>query len=131
MKKRLWLLALPIVTLVLELLPWGVVLRFANPEGEPFRVTTSYFDLLPVGYAHFGPFFTAVLTCVMLLFLIIYCLTGKEKLISPVKLSLVFCVAFSLFPLLFGIRYFSWIGALITVCLAVQLWLFDRYRKRL
>ena len=73
---------------------------------------------------------TALVT-VMLLFLIIYCLTGKEKLIRPVKLCLVFCVAFSLFPLLFGIQYFSWIGALITVCLAVQLWLFDRYRKRL
>lgn len=131
MKKRFWLLPLPIITLVLELLPWGAVLRFANPEGEPFRVTTSYFDLLPLGYANVGPFFTAVLSCVMFLFLVIYCLTGKEKLLSPIKLSLVFCVAFSLLPLFFGLPYYSWVAALITVSLAAELWLFDRYRKSL
>ena len=34
--KRLLLSVLPLATLILELLPSGVVLRFANPEGEPW-----------------------------------------------------------------------------------------------
>ena len=46
MKKRLLYVLLPIVTLILEILPYGAVCNFANPEGEPFRKTFSYFDLI-------------------------------------------------------------------------------------
>ena len=39
-------LVILIVILVLEILPYGAVLHFGNPEGEPFRETFSYFDVL-------------------------------------------------------------------------------------
>ena len=54
-KKSLFVV-LPLVALILELLPNGVVLNFANPDGEPWRRTYSYFSLTPFGYANFGPF---------------------------------------------------------------------------
>ena len=60
MKKRLLYLFLPIVTLILEILPYGAVCNFANPEGKPWRMTFSYFDLTPFGYANFAPFLTAI-----------------------------------------------------------------------
>ena len=56
-KKSLFVV-LPLATLILELLPNGVVLNFANPEGEPWRRTYSYFSLTPFGYANVGPFIT-------------------------------------------------------------------------
>lgn len=66
--KKLLLVSFPIIAFVLELLPYGVVLNFANPEGEPWRRTYSYFSLTPFGYANFGPFITAILTCALLAF---------------------------------------------------------------
>ena len=48
--KKLLLVFFPIIAFVLELLPYGVVLNFANPEGEPWRRTYSYFSLTPLPY---------------------------------------------------------------------------------
>ena len=56
MKKRLLYLILPLVTVILELLPYGAVCNFMNPEGDPWRETFSYFSLTPFGYANFAPF---------------------------------------------------------------------------
>ena len=77
MKKRLLYLILPIVTLILEILPYGAVCNFMRPattEGLPpgrFRELYSYFDLTPFGYANFAPLITAVITCIILLLIII------------------------------------------------------------
>ncbi|MBQ8558938.1 MAG: hypothetical protein IJ439_03015 [Tyzzerella sp.] len=70
--KKFLLAGLSLSAFILELLPVGVVLNFANPEGEPWRRTYSYFSLTPVGYANFGPFITAVLTCDLLVQVAIY-----------------------------------------------------------
>ena len=43
---------LPVITIVLEILPYGAVCNFANPEGEVLRETFSNFDLTPFGYAN-------------------------------------------------------------------------------
>lgn len=77
MKKvtRILLVIFPLAALILELLPNGVVLNFANPEGEPWRHTYSYFSLTPFGYANFGPFLTAILTCVLLALELSACLS--------------------------------------------------------
>lgn len=131
MKKRLLLFLAPVVTLVLELLPWGAVLLFANPEGDPWRQTTSYFDLLPFGYANFGPLLTAIFTCIFLLLLVIYCLTGKGKLLGAMRTILVICTACSLLPLLYGVRFFSLVGALISISFVLELWVLERHRKSL
>ena len=65
--KNLLLSIFAFAILVLELLPNGVVLNFANPEGAPWRKTYSYFSLTPFGYANFGPFITSVLTCILII----------------------------------------------------------------
>ena len=121
MKKRLQYLILPIVTLVLEILPYGAVCNFANPEGEPWRKTFSYFDLTPFGYANFAPFITAIITCIVLLLVVIYCITGNQAWAIKAKNILYVCAVFSLGPLVFGIRFFSVVGALITLSLVAQL----------
>ncbi len=114
MKKRFLYFILPIITLVLELLPYGVVCNFANPEGEPWRRTFSYFSLIPFGYANFFPFLTAILSCVILVLLLAYLFTGRHLIINIVKILLVFAAVLSLCPLLYGIDCFSVVGALIT-----------------
>ena len=76
MKKRLFHLLLPVWILILELLPYGAVCIYATP-GATCRSTYSYFDLIPFGYANFAPLITAVLTCVILVLLLVYAVTGK------------------------------------------------------
>lgn len=122
MKKRLLCLILPIMTLFLEILPYGAVCNFANPEGAPWRKTFSYFDPLPFGYANFAPLLTAIVTCVIFVLLLCYLFTGKRRLITATKPLLGIGVVLSLCPLLYGVRFFSVVGALITVSLIAE-WL--------
>ena len=127
MRKRFLVLLLPLITLVLEILPYGAVLNFMRPaaiEGDApgqFRELYSYCDLTPFGYANFAPLITAVITSIILLLLIVYCLTNKQRLAIISKNILYVCAVFSLGPLVFGIRFFSVVGALITVTLIVEL----------
>ena len=121
MKKRLLYVLLPIVTLVLEMLPYGAVCNFANPEGEPFRKTFSYFDLTPFGYANFAPLITAVITCIVFLLIVIFCITGNPMWAHKARNILCVGAVFSLGPLVLGVRFFSIVGALITVSLVAEL----------
>lgn len=69
MKKRIYPIAsttFSAIAVVLELLPWGAVLSFADPEGEAIMRTYSYFSLVPYGYANFAPLLCAVCSCVFL-----------------------------------------------------------------
>lgn len=125
-KNRFLFLILPIITLFLELLPYGAVLNFMIPaEGSVsigcFRETYSYFSLMPFGYANFAPLFTAVLTCIILVLLVIYCFIGKDRMLRAIKVLLYICALFSLGPLVLGIRYFSVVGALITATLIAEI----------
>ena len=120
MKKRFLYLILPIITLILEILPYGAVCNFANPEGDPWRKTFSYFDLTPFGYANFAPLLTAILTCAILVMLFIYLFTGKQGIASATKVMVGIGMPLSLCPLLFGIHFFSVVGALITTSLVAQ-----------
>ena len=130
MKKRFFCLILPIITFILELLPYGAVCNFANPEGKPWRKTFSYFDPVPFGYANFAPLITAVSTCIILVVLVIYCITGKQRLAITARNILCVCTVFSLGPLVFGIHYFSVVGALITVSLLGELLLLQLAFKK-
>ena len=49
MKKRFLYLVLPIITLILEALPYGAVCIFATSPTDRIRETFSYFDLTPFG----------------------------------------------------------------------------------
>lgn len=115
-KKSLFV-ALPLVALILELLPNGAVLNFANPEGEPWRRTYSYFSMTPFGYANFGPFITAILTCILLVLVIIYLFKPCKGLNTAIMNVAGFATAASLMPLMFGFDCITVVGAVITVLL--------------
>lgn len=121
MKKRALFLIPSVVALLLEILPYGAVCNFMNIEGEPWRITFSYFSLTPYGYANFGPFLTAILTCVLILALGIYTLKEIEKLRSFARVVSCVAIATSLWPLLLGISYFSVVGGLISVSLIAEI----------
>ena len=117
MKKKIIMLCLVTATLVLEILPYGAVCNFADPDGGPWRQTFSYFSLIPFGYANFAPFIVALLTSAL------FCLvlagiflkkSFKKTLNSLAALS----ALLSLAPLALGKSYFSIVGALISVLLA-------------
>ena len=124
MKKRLLYLVLPIITLILEILPFGAVCNFARPADDGtigrFRELYSYFDLVPFGYANFAPFITALITCIILIFLGVYCITGKRSLMTVTRIVLFINVIISLCPLLLGISFFSIVGALISLTLLAE-----------
>ena len=134
MKKKFLYLILPAVTLILEILPYGAVLNFARPATDgsigQFRELYSYFDLTPFGYANFAPFITAVMSCVIFLMLLIYCITDKRRFAVIARNILWGCAVVSLGPLVLGIRYFSAIGLLITLTMIGELVLLHRDVKR-
>lgn len=116
-KQPIVIFAILIVILVLELLPYGAVLHFGNPEGEPLRETFSYFDLTPYGYANFGPFITAILTCVLLVISIINLLVDNDKIKSIIKIVSLIALVASLAPLI--VNSYSVIGGVISLLLLV------------
>lgn len=124
--QSLILCIIPIFTLILEILPYGAVLNFAGPE-ESIRRTFSYFSLTPFGFANFGPFITAVLTCILLLLLIVCYVSEKEDLLQKAKVVTYIAIATSLAPLLYGIHNFSVVGFLISLTLVLEAFLFRHF----
>lgn len=115
--KKLGLLLLSASAVILELLPCGAVLNFGNPEGEPWRKTFSYFSLTPFGYANFGPFITALLTCVLLILTVIAFFKHGKGLNTAIMNVSAIAALVSLSPMLYGISYASAVGVAITVTL--------------
>ena len=137
MKKRLLCLVLPIITLILEILPYGAVCNFMRPPSEVnpdapighFRELYSYFDLTPFGYANFAPLITAIITCIVLLILVIYCFTGKVKLARTAKNILCVGAVISFGPLLLGLRFLSVVGVLISISLIAECIILRHFAK--
>ncbi len=117
-KTKIFLLCSLLSALILEILPYGAVCNFATPE-KTIRKTYSYFDLLPFGYANFAPLITALLTCVLTALGILYLFCHKRSIGGALSVLSVFTFLVSLTPMLFGIRYFSVVGACISSVLAV------------
>jgi hypothetical protein len=119
MKKRAFLLILlSVVILVLEWIPGSVVLRFANPEGEPWIRTYPYFSLTPFGYANFGPFLTAILTCILLLLVIIHWFWQGNGLNTSIAVLSALATITNFLPLMYGVSYLTPIGVVIGLLLA-------------
>ncbi len=119
-KTRLLSLICPIIALICEILPYGVVLNFWNPEGEPFRETFSYFDLTPFGYANFAPLITAVLTCVILAVTVFFVIKPKRTAAKILAVLSLIASVISLMPLLYGLSFFSPVGVVISGALIIN-----------
>ena len=116
--KKIRLLILPFITIILQILPCGAVLVFAPSPTERVRETFSYFNLTPFGYANFAPFITALLTCIILLLALIS--IKLEKMRKAVFWLSLATAIISLLPLVFGIDYYSVVGGIITITLAIE-----------
>ena len=119
--KRKWIyLILPVLALVLEILPYGAVCVFALDGGDSLRQAYSYFSLVPFGYANFAPLLTAIATCIVLLLLCIYMWKGGRSMERAVGAVVGVGMVLSLCPLLYGVQFFSVIGALISAALVAE-----------
>ena len=128
-KQKIILLASVIISIILEVLPYGAVCNFATPE-KTIRQTFSYFSLTPFGYANFGPFITACLTCILLLLSVLFFtkFSGKIKKIAPVISGI--SVATSFMPLFFGFNYYSVVGGIISAMMIIQFIIITIIKKR-
>ena len=117
MKKKTIMLCIITATLIMEILPYGAVCNFANPDGGPWRQTFSYFSLIPFGYANFAPFIVAILTCALFCFLLIDIFL-KKSFKKTIMVLAITSTVISLAPLALGKSYFSILGALIFILLA-------------
>ena len=120
MKKRVLYLLLPLLTIILEILPYGAVCNFADSSTDKIRKTFSYFDPTPWGYANFFPLLTAFISCLLVIFLTFYCLKGNVRALIKAKNTLYVAIPLSLGPLLLGTDYFSLVGGLITLTLVIE-----------
>ena len=121
MKKRLIFLIIPIITLILEMLPYGAVCIFASSPTDRIVKRFSYFNLTPFGYANFTPLFTAIITCLVFILLIAYLIKGNPDIAIKAKNILYVAATMSLGQLIFCINYFSIVSGLITATLVAEL----------
>ena len=116
--KKICLVVLPALTIMLESLPLGAVCIFATSPTERVKETFSYFSLTPFGYANFAPLITAILTVAIFL-LSLFSLKKNSVLKALFVLSIIAAVI-SLFPLMYGLNYYTLIGAFITIMLVTE-----------
>ncbi len=113
----LWLL---IITL--EIFPHGAVLQFNNPQkAVPIRLEFSYFDIQPFTYGNIGPFITALLSVVAVIFLVVYCKTESRKVLRGLKNICCMALIMSCTPIWFGLHYLSKIGLAISFLILLAL----------
>lgn len=130
-KKKIAMTVLSILTLILEILPYGAVCVFSDGVTE-YRETYSYFDLRPFGYANFSPLITAVLSCVILVLCIILCFRKSKKLNKALATLSGLAAVISFVPFLMGLgfRFYGVCAAAITALLAVIFILALSVKKR-
>ena len=101
--------------LALMIFTKGAVAIFASEPGTYVRTMYSYFSPVPFGYAMFPPLITAVLTCVLLI-LGLCAVKGKKAAVALCILAPVTFIV-SLLPILYGLRFYSLLGACVSLCL--------------
>ena len=111
----------PAAAVILALLPYGAVLNFGQPDGEPIRRTFSYFSLIPFGYANFWPLMTAVLSCLLLILAVAAAIRPCARLYRiGGNLSAVAALISIGSWVMFGFSYFSPVGGGITLALVLH-----------
>ncbi len=118
-KRKITMTVLSVLTVILEILPYGAVCVFSDGVTE-YRETYSYFDLRPFGYANFSPLITAVLSCVILVLCIILCFRKSKKLNKALATLSGLAAVISFVPFLMGLgfRFYGVCAAAITALLA-------------
>ena len=109
---------MPALTIVLESLPLGAVCIFATSPTERVKETFSYFSLTPFGYANFAPLITAILT--VAIFLLSLFSLKKNSVLKALFVLSIITVVVSLLPLMYGLNYYTFVGAFITVTLVIE-----------
>ena len=116
--KKVCLVVLPALTIVLESLPLGAVCIFVFFLTERVKETFSYFSLTPFGYANFAPLITAILT--VAIFLLSLFSLKKNSVLKALFVLSIITVVVSLLPLMYGLNYYTFVGAFITVTLVIE-----------
>ena len=87
---------------------------------NPQRRSDGFFNLTPFGYVNFAPLFTAIVTCIVFILLLLYFVKGNTELVIKAKNILYVATIMSLGTLVFGFAYFSVVGSLYTVSLVAE-----------
>ena len=120
-KRSFFLLAITILTLILELLPYGAILEFAHMSPELtlgyYEEHFSYFDPMVYGHGHFGPLITAVLTCILAGITVISIFFEGRTIWIALRVMSVLTLLCSLTPMLTGC--YSPVGMAISALLLV------------
>ena len=108
--------------IILEILPNGVVLWWARPDGDPRPSYYSYFNPLPYGMANFSPLITAGLTVIITILTIIAIILGSKhtKFRNALFICLIVTTTISMCPVLYGFKYVTLIGVFITIALGIS-----------
>ena len=77
---------LVIITLILEILPYGVRLTFRPSPDRTAEAFYSFFSLTTVGYGNFGCFIAAILTGVLLVLSLCYIKWQKKALLYWIRI---------------------------------------------
>lgn len=120
-KRKIAMTALSVLTIILEILPYGAICIFMDDGGIEIRRTFSYFSLVPYGYANFSPLITAVLSCVILVLCVVICFRKSQKLnkvLTKVSGSAA-VISFMPFFIGFGFRFYGVFAAVITALLTI------------
>ena len=97
-----------LMVITMELFPEGAVLNFNNPKSQvPIRMAYSYFDIQPLLYGNVGPFITAMLSVMAVIFLILYCKKESKKVLRGLKNISAMALIVSCTPVLLGLHYLS------------------------
>lgn len=119
--KKIRLLIAPMIAIFLETLPYGAVLIVAPSPTDRIQKTFPYFSLTPLGLGNPAPFLTALLTCIILLLALISIKRNRLH-IAVCSVSAITAII-SLLPLVFGVKWFSIIGGMITIALVFECFL--------
>ena len=104
------------VALILQILPFGVIMRRDSFYQE--ATYHSYFDLSVMGNGNIGPFFCAILTAILLVMSVLYIfLRLNDAYILAVAFTALVAVVLSLMPTFYD--GYSIFGLFITIFLSV------------
>lgn len=128
---KLIIISVLVITLTLEIIPYGAVLNFSTDGGTIIRETYSYFSLTPFGYANFGPLLTGIITVLLIILTAIFLFKENTIIFKVIMYLSILTFLFSLLPLQYGLSGFSVIGLFISLFLLTELILLFVLKKEM